>query len=79
MAIEALPVALESCCGTSERAGGGFGFFALFCVEVQDEARAGAVLTGSACAVVVVGVGAGRSIVASSGFLESETRHFWLG
>ena len=55
--------------------------FALFCVEVQDEGRVGAVLRVGGC--VVGDGGAGRSIVACVGVVER--RHFgcvelvWVG
>jgi hypothetical protein len=55
--------------------GGGFGFFALVCVEVEDEAWAGIVLVIDRC--VVGGGVAGSSIVACVDV--GERRHFgWV-
>lgn len=76
-AIELWSMALESCLGILQRFDGGFGFFALFGVQVQDEGRVGAVLTVGGC--VVGDGGAGRSTVACVGVLESERRHFCFG
>lgn len=69
-------MALESCLGALERLGGGFGFSALFCIEVEGEAWAGVVLMIDRC---VVGHGvAGSSIVACVDV--GERRHFgWVG
>lgn len=68
-------MAPESCVRALERLGGGFGFFALICVQVEGEAWAGDVLMTDRC---VVGDGvAGSSIVACVGV--GERRHFgWV-